>query len=123
MHTAANLLFCAHLGLSRPNYDHRYHDFKVVYKQTHIPGASFHQFQFKNSIYLLVGLVRSELVQKNTQKIEKFFKILDAAFFHEENSKLTRTTFFRGPCVLIDEKKKQICHDKIENRFLKENIS
>ena len=43
-HNAANLLFWAHLGLFRPKYDHRQYDFKVVYEQTYIPGASFNQF-------------------------------------------------------------------------------
>ena len=44
LHSAANLLFCAHLGLFRPKYDHRQYDYKIVYEQTYIPGASFNQF-------------------------------------------------------------------------------
>ena len=95
-HTAANLLFCAHLGLPRPKYDHRQHDFKVVYQQTYIPGASFHQFWFKKSIYLLVGLVRSELVQKSTQKIETFGKIFDVIFFTWRNLESSNKHFFQG---------------------------
>ena len=96
-HSAANLLFCAHLGLFRPKYDHRQYDFKVVYKQTYIPGASFNQIQLKKGVfYLLVGLVRSEIVQKNTQKIEKFCKIFDAVFFYMKKIGKSHNFFFEA---------------------------
>ena len=43
-------------------------------------------------------------------------------FLQEESWKAMTKTFFRGSCVLIDEKK-QKSHDEIENSSIKENIS